>query len=333
MNDGKMGFVQSPQYYKNSSTNLTTTGAWEQQQLFFGAICKGKNRHNSATMCGTNMVIRREALNEVGNICEWNIAEDFITGMFIHEKGWKSVYVPEILAKGLAPEDFLSYYKQQLRWAKGSLEVLFKFNPLFRKGLSFSQKIQYLSSASYYLSGVVVLLNAIIPLIYFFTGYVPFSSSTMALVAAFMPYILLTIYNLQISSNHTYTFRALKFSMASFWIHATACIETIIGKARGFSITSKTKLDGNFPSLVIPNILYVLIALLGFTFALFRDGITPSLVTNTVWAFFYVLTFSVFIKAAIPEPRTLLSESLVKSGKIYRKVLRLKPTSDVSSVK
>ncbi len=84
--DPRMGYVQSPQYYKNQGLNEVTQGAWEQQALFFGPICKGKNRSNSATMCGTNMVIRRETLAQVGNICEDSIAEDFVTGLFIHAK-------------------------------------------------------------------------------------------------------------------------------------------------------------------------------------------------------------------------------------------------------
>nr|MDQ3018553.1 glycosyltransferase [bacterium] len=190
----KVGFVQSPQYYKNHAENYITQGAWEQQELFFGAICKGKMRHDAVSMSGTNMVIRRTALNEAGGICETNIAEDFLTGLFIHERGWKSVYVPEILAEGLAPEDFLSYYKQQFRWARGSLEVIFKYNPLFRSGLSWPQRIQYLASASYYLTGLVVLLNALFPLVFFYTGLVPFQTSTMALAVVFLPYIFITIY-------------------------------------------------------------------------------------------------------------------------------------------
>jgi cellulose synthase (UDP-forming) len=210
--DPKMGFVQSPQYYKNYDVNYVTAGAWEQQQMFFGPICKGKNRLNAVTMCGTNMVIRREAILEVGGMCDTNIAEDFVTGLFVHERGWKSAYVPKVLAEGLAPEDFLSYYKQQFRWARGSLEVLFGFNPLFRRGLTWAQKIQYLSSASYYLSGIVVIINAFIPLMYLYFGLVPYTTSTMGLALVFIPYIITTIYSLQRSSNWSYTFRALSFS-------------------------------------------------------------------------------------------------------------------------
>lgn len=211
--DEKVAFVQSPQYYKNFAANEVTGGAWEQQQLFFGPICQGKNSLNAATMCGTNMVIRRTALEEVGGMCEESIAEDFATGMFMHKQGWKSVYVSEVLAEGLAPEDFLSYYKQQLRWARGGLDVLFKYNVLFAKGLTFRQRLQYVSSVSFFFSGIVVIMNAIIPVIFFFTGIVPFLISTMLLATIFLPYIFTTLYTLQTSTNFSFTYRSLAFSV------------------------------------------------------------------------------------------------------------------------
>src|SRR5206468_3503010 len=105
--DKRVGFVQTPQFYKNFNATYVTQGAWDQQQLFFGPICRGKNRLNSATMCGTNMVIRREALAEVGGMRTDSIAEDFVTGLLMHARRYRSVYVPEVLAEGLAPEDFL----------------------------------------------------------------------------------------------------------------------------------------------------------------------------------------------------------------------------------
>lgn len=299
--DPKMGFVQSPQFYKNHTKNAVTAGAWEQQALFFGAICKGKNRMNAATMCGTNMVIRREALAQVGNICEESIAEDFVTGMFIHQKGWKSCYVPEVLAEGLAPEDFLSYSKQQFRWARGSLDVLFRYNFLFKRGLTFSQRIQYLSSVSYFLSGLVVLMNALIPIIFFYTGLVPLQISTMTLAAIFLPYIFVTIFVLQASTNFSYSFKSLAFSMAGFNIHISAIFSALFGTKSGFSVTSKKQIQGNFLNLVIPHILYVFIAAVGLVVAVMRDGMTASVMSNLAWAVLNTAIFSEFMSAALPQ--------------------------------
>lgn len=297
--DPKVGFVQSPQFYRNRHLNYVTAGAWEQQELFFGTICPGKQRLNSAFLCGTNMVLRRTALAEVGGISR-SITEDFQTSIFLHARGWKSVYVPRVLAEGLAPEDFLSYTKQQFRWARGSLEMIFKHNPLFIRGLSPVQRIQYLASASFYFSGLVVLMNALMPLIFFFTGLVPFRISTMLLAAVFLPYIFLTIYILRRSTGYNYTYRAVAFSMASFWIHIEAFFAALFGLKNTFVVTSKKQIQGRFLSLVIPHIIYIILVFVGFTYAVLREGLSASVMANLAWALFNIAVFVPFILAAVP---------------------------------
>ncbi|MES2213907.1 MAG: glycosyltransferase [Patescibacteria group bacterium] len=299
--DAKTGFVQTPQFYKNAPLNRTTRGAWEQQELFYGPICRGKNRLNSATMCGTNMVLARRALEEVGGMCTESIAEDFATGLFMHERGWKSVYVPEVLAEGLAPEDFLSYYKQQFRWARGALDVIFKYGLIFRKGLTLAQKIQYLSSASFFLSGVVVLVNILLPIIFLYTGLVPILLSGMLLAALFLPYIFITLYTLSLTSNYRFTFEALSFAMGGFWIHVSALWAAITGTSKGFSITSKTGVRGNFPALIRPHVVYIVLALVGILIALLREGFSPSVMNNLAWVIVNISIFIPFMRAAMPE--------------------------------
>ncbi|HUZ92420.1 MAG TPA: glycosyltransferase [Candidatus Paceibacterota bacterium] len=301
--DPKVGFTQSPQYYRNHWMSGITGGAWEQQELFFGAICRGKDTMNAAFMCGTNMVIRRSALLEAGGMHETSITEDFLTSLFIHARGWKSVYVPEVLAEGLAPEDFRSYYSQQSRWARGSLEMVFRYNPLFKKGLTFSQRIQYLASSSYYLSGAVVFVNALFPLIFFYTGLEPFRASTMALATIFLPYIFLVIYTLQKSTNFSYTFRALGLSMSAFPIQMKAFVQILSGKKAKFVVTSKRKLSGNFAHLAAPHILYVAAAMIGMSYAVWHQGFTASVVDNIAWALFNIAAFTPFIMAALPAAR------------------------------
>lgn len=313
--DDKVAFVQTPQYYKNYAENTVTMAAWEQQSLFFGPILKGKNRLESVFMCGTNMIVRREAVMQVGGMCETNIAEDFLTSLFIHEKGWKSVYVPEILAEGLAPSDFLSYYKQQFRWSRGSLEVIFKYNPLFRKGLTWKQKIQYLASASYYLTGLVVVIDAFLPIIFFYTGLVPIYTATMLIAAIFIPYMIINIYALQYSCNFSFSFLALSYCISSFPIHIKAIWAVLTGQKTTFSVTSKSQIKGNFLNLVIPQIAYIVIFIIGALFAIFKEGLSSSVVTNISWALLNIGVFAPFIISAInvdfiqtkPNPRLLSS--------------------------
>ncbi|HEV8666787.1 MAG TPA: glycosyltransferase [Candidatus Paceibacterota bacterium] len=299
--DRSVGFVQTPQFYKNYNENYLTKSSWEQQELFFGPICKGKNRLNAATMCGTNMLISRAALLEVGGMCAESIAEDFVTGLLMHAQGYASVYHPEVLAEGLATEDLLTYSKQQFRWARGALDVIFRYNPLFMRGLSLPQKIQYLSSASFYLSGVFVVIDAMLPIIYLYTGMVPVQIDGMLLAAVFLPYLFFTLYVIQRTSNFTFTFPSLGFSMGSFNIQLKALWKAVTFQKSGFSITEKSKATGNFLPLVKWHIAYIVVALIGVPFALVREGYSASLINNGAWVLLTSIIFVPFIRAAMPD--------------------------------
>lgn len=300
--DSKTGFVQAPQYYRNHDVSEVAGASWEQQEFFFGAIMVGKDSVSSAFLCGTNVAIRREALASVGGLREDNVAEDFLTSLAIHSAGWKSVYVPEVLAEGLAPEDLNSYYKQQFRWTRGSLEVLFSQNPIFKKGLSFSQKIEYLSSALFYLNGPVVLANSVVPLVFLFTGVTPVASTTASFALFFIPFIFLVLYTLNKSGAGSLTFRAMALAQSTFMLQVLALLAVLTGQKTKFAVTPKKAQRGNFLYLAYPHITYVAAAAAAIFTALIREGLTPSVAANSAWAVFNVIMFIPFISMAISSP-------------------------------
>ena len=61
--DPKIALVQTPQWFGNVST-YDPLGS--QAPLFYGPIQKGKNAWNAAFFCGSNAVLRREALMQLG---------------------------------------------------------------------------------------------------------------------------------------------------------------------------------------------------------------------------------------------------------------------------
>ena len=299
-----MGFVQTPQFYANQNHNRITRVAWDQQTLFFGPIMSGKSRLDSAFMCGTNMAVRRSAIADAGGMCEFNIAEDFLTSLFMHERGWKSVYVPKVLAQGLAPDDFLNYYKQQFRWTRGSLEVIFKYNPLLRHGLSTRQKLQYLLSASYYLSGSVILLDALLPIVFLLTGETPIVTSTMTLAMVFVPYMWINLYVLQRTSNFAYSYQAIAFSLSAWWLQITAMAAVLANRKTSFAVTSKSVSDGarpNFLRLVVPQLVYAAVAAVALMVGATREGASPSLMANVAWLTVHLAIAVPFIVAASPS--------------------------------
>lgn len=297
--DPRTGFVQAPQFYTNAQRNDVSGAAWEQQELFFGPIMEGKDRVNSAFICGTNVAIRREALNSVGGLYEKSIAEDFLTSLLIHKKGWQSYYLPVVLAEGLAPEDLLSYYKQQLRWARGSLEVLFGSNPLFTMKLTLAQKIHYLSSGLYWANGLIVIIDAIMPLIFLFTGIQPVAATTTSFAIFFVPFMFVALYTLYRATDGAMTFRSISFSQSSATLQLRALFLVLLRRKTAFSVTAKQGLSGNFISLAYPHMLYIVLTAIASGVALLREGINPSVMTNIAWAVFNVILFLPFIRAAV----------------------------------
>ncbi len=294
--DEKVAFVQSPQFYKNFDQNEITRGAWEQQDLFFGPIMSAKDNLNSSFICGTNLVLRRKALEDVGGINEKSIAEDFLTSYFIHKRKWKSVYYPNILAEGLAPLDLLSYYKQQQRWARGSLEILFRYNPFFRRGFTFAQRVEYFLSALFYLNGLIVLIDIIMPILFLFFGLQPVSSTTQSFALYFIPYMFLNLYTIFLVSGGGITFRAISFSQASWFLQLSALFSLLTRRKVGFAVTSKKRQEGNYLFLIYPHLLYIVLAVIGI--ALNLDNKNPAVFTNSAWAIFNIIMFLPFIKAA-----------------------------------
>ncbi len=299
--DSSVAFAQSPQYYRNHTKTYVANAAWQQQTLFFGPICRGKDRLNALFMCGTNMLIRRTALESVGGMRQDSITEDLATSLHMHAAGWKSVYVPRILARGLAPEDLGSYCQQQFRWARGSLEVLLKHNPLLLRGLTWQQRIQYLASVTYYLNGVVVLVDAALPLFYFYGGYIPIRSATMAIALIFVPYIYTTLYMLQLMSSFAFSFNAIAFSIGSWQVYLWAFIVTVLRIPSTFKVTAKERRDASYVGLVALHVLYALAISIGIGWAARREGISSALITNASWGLLYIVLFVPFVRGSLSD--------------------------------
>lgn len=170
--DPEVGFVQVSQAYHNAGESFVARAAAEQTFAFYGPILQGMNGTGTAVAIGANCTFRRKALESIGGH-GIGLAEDLVTAIRLHAAGWRSVYVPEIVSRGLVPADLGSFVKQQLKWSRGVHEVLFKDYPrLFRK-LTAHQRISYFMIGSYYFVGVTSLIYFTIPLLYLWLGQNP----------------------------------------------------------------------------------------------------------------------------------------------------------------
>lgn len=167
-----VGFVQVSQAYHNAGESFVARAAAEQTFAFYGPIMQGMHGTGTAVAIGANCTFRRTALESIGGH-GIGLAEDLVTSIRLHAKKWKSIYVPEILSRGLVPADLDSFLKQQLKWSRGVHDVLFQEYPRAFRHLTIHQRISYFMIGSYYLVGLTSLIYFTIPLIYLWFGTHP----------------------------------------------------------------------------------------------------------------------------------------------------------------
>lgn len=168
----KVALVQTPQHFTNTD-NFIASGTSQAQELFYKYIQPAKNSYNSSFCVGTNMIYRRAAIDLIGGIAAKSHSEDIWTTILLHEKGFESIFYNKILAEGRAPETITSFFRQQNRWAQGGFSLFFTHNPMFIKGLSIDQKLQYFFSNIHYFSGFAILIYLLLPIIYLLFGILP----------------------------------------------------------------------------------------------------------------------------------------------------------------
>jgi cellulose synthase (UDP-forming) len=299
--DERVAFVQTPQYYANASSGDVPAAAWSQQALFFGPIARGKDGHDAMFCCGTNVIFRRAALASVGGFPQGSITEDFELSIALHEQGWRSRYVAEVLAHGLGPEDMASYVSQQQRWALGCLSSLL---PVLRSRMPLKLKAQYALSASYFLTGWTILVYMAFPVVRILTGAQPLAATTAdQFLAHFAPYFGLALIGVTFMGGGVYTFKAFALQSASFWIHVRAGVLALLGRRGSFVVTPKEGAVERQPRAVWPALAAVVVLVGTAAYGLSR-GHDPSTLNNVAFAGLHVCVLLAGAWPALrrPEP-------------------------------
>ena len=289
-----VAFVQTPQYYANHDDNEMAGTAWEQQALFFGPIARGKEGHGAMFCCGTNVVFRRAALDDIGGFPTASITEDFALSIDLHERGWRSVYVPEVLASGLGPEGAAAYVGQQDRWARGCLTGI---GAALRSDLPLRAKAQYVLSAGFFLTGWTYLVYLLLPVVRLTTGAQPIAAQGAdQFLLHFAPYFGLSLLTVSVAGAGSYTFRAYATTMATFWIHVRASLAVLVGRRGGFTVTPKGGAGAPQPAAMWPTLVMIAVLVAVAALGLSRE-VSASTLNNVA---FVVLHLAVLVRGAWP---------------------------------
>lgn len=346
LTEESIGFVQVPQNFYNPDPfqyNLfLENNIPNEQNLFSRLIQAGKSRFNAIIYAGSNTVISRQALDDIGGLALGTITEDFATGMLIQSKGYKCICLNEVHASGLSPESLEDLYNQRIRWGRGVVQTFKAYNPLFLRGLNIMQKIMYFSSLSYWYFGIWRFIFLSAPIAYSVFGIIVLSADALAMLKIWLPMFILTNITFKLfvknirNSSWSHIYDTIMFPQVTKGV----ILETLGTKMAKFKVTPKDKVTReafiNKFELVRVQIILAILTLIGIVkiiYSMITKTFSISYIINIFWLVYnlYLLIMAIFFASQRPKFRNSErlqiheSASVYKNTKIYRGV-----TNDIS---
>jgi len=289
--DDNVAMVQTPQDYYNTDAfqyiNARRIGGlWHDQSAFYNIAEPCADASNAASCVGTGVVYRRSALDKIGGIPYETVTEDIHTSLKLHKAGYQTIFLNESIAYGIAAADLSEYYKTRHRWGHGNLHALRHENILFCKGLTWRQRLHYLSLGLIYLEGWQQLLLFIIPVVALVLGVQPFTITIfnvmIILSFPFLSYLLLQ----ELGCGFSRYWANELFSMARWPVYLTSSAG-LFGKKINFNSSSKNIQGKTDWRLMAPQLSVIIISLFAFFYGAIRLSVTgfPS---GPLGAYFYL---------------------------------------------
>lgn len=289
--DEKIGYAQCVQAYYNQNESLIAKAAAEQTYSFYGPMMMSMNRYGTAQAIGANCAFRRAALDSIGGHAA-GLSEDMHTAMQLHAKGWKSVYVPEALSRGLAPATLSAFYKQQLKWSRGTFELLFVSFPKLVRGFTIRQMIHYLTIPLYFLYGLIGLIDIAIPVASMLMAEVPWNMELGELILFAAPLGFVSILIRQYSQRWLLEESERGFHLlggillaGTWWVFLLGFIYTIFRIKVPYIPTPKEGESENAFNLSLPNITVIFLSAFAIIYGLSIDYTPYTFMMATFAAF------------------------------------------------
>ncbi len=223
----------------------------------------------------------------------------------------QSAYHSEILARGLAPEDLRTALQQRLRWAQGTLQVMFRNNPWFLPGLMLGQRIMYGTTMWSYSSGFASLVYLLAPILYLLFGILPVRGYSGEFFWHLLPYLVSNQLVFIVVGWGLQTWRGQQYSLALFplWIRAFTSVlgNIFLGRKLRFVVTSKTRQQADLGIIKVQLIVMGLLVfsiiwgLARLAFGLVEDGL--PIAVNVFWAIYDLIALSALLDGVFYQPR------------------------------
>ncbi len=196
--DPQVGLVQTYQSFFNHdpiARNLGLTETLPQEvEIFSRHYQRLRDGLQSAICYGSGFLVRRSALEAVGQFDTDTLSEDYLTGVRLSGAGFEVIYLGESLSAGLCANDLAGHIQQRLRWARGSLQSFFvPANPLTLPGLTWEQRLAHLEGLIQWLHSPIRLTLLLLPLFANGLGIIPIATTIPAWLYYSLPFYLVTL--------------------------------------------------------------------------------------------------------------------------------------------
>ncbi|MBK8175024.1 MAG: glycosyltransferase [Rhodospirillales bacterium] len=197
-NDAKVGLVQAPQDHRDGAHTPLKAAMNSEYAGFFDIGMVQRNEDDAIITHGTMCMVRRSALNEVGDWGTDTICEDTELGLRLFEAGYQALYTNHRYGRGLLPDTFTAFKTQRFRWAYGAMQIIRKHWMHMLPGartLTPAQKFHFVTGWSLWLADALGTLASIlnliwVPVIVFVGVVIPTIAFTVPVLAAFVVNLL-----------------------------------------------------------------------------------------------------------------------------------------------
>ncbi len=274
--DYEIGFVQSPQNFYNPDLfqyNLYAEERIPNEQIyFFREINVSRNRHNASIMCGSNMMISRKALAEVGYFSTDSITEDFETGMKIQTAGYTCYSIADCLANGLNPPAVINLLVQRERWGRGCMQTFHNTKPFRDLRIPPMRKLHYLCILFYWLTFFSRFVFIMSPILVALFGVYIMECSLGEILMFWLPYYILHTFAMSRISAKTRTVNwcnTVDTIMFPFLV-VPILLDMLGFRLKHFKVTDKThqtKTSAD-PAMALPHIIMFVLSVVGIVLCL-----------------------------------------------------------------
>ncbi len=202
----RLGYLQTPQSFYDMDLfqfNLHSENKIpNEQDYFYRDIEVARTRTNSCIYGGSNTVLSRKALEDIGGFYTGAITEDFATGILIQKKGYVTLAIGKKLASGVSAKTLQDLIQQRVRWARGVISTGRKMHIYTSKDLSFGQKINYWASIWYWFAPVKRFIYIMSPILYATFGFMVFRCTLWQVLLFWLPMYVTSNISLKSLSNN-----------------------------------------------------------------------------------------------------------------------------------